>query len=62
MSARDTNERDERLRMAEDILSELGNGYWSAVLDDASHGEPKMGQRVLDYWRRWDQPEGRKGQ
>jgi hypothetical protein len=45
-------ERDRRLMLAENILSDLATGYWVAILDD--HDDPvtvKMGQRILNYWR-----------
>jgi len=46
------DERDRRLKIAEEILSELATGYWVSVLDsnDLEVQKP-IGQRVLDYWR-----------
>ena len=50
-------ERDERLRQAEEILSDLATGYWVAVLDDRDDPvREKMGQRVLNYWRTFEKP------
>ena len=48
----DTAERDRRLKLAEEILSDLATGHWVAVLDAADAPvETRMGQRILDYWR-----------
>ena len=49
---------DRRLMMAEELLSDLASGYWTAILDD--NDDPvteKMWQRVLNYWRTWDSPQ-----
>jgi hypothetical protein len=51
------DERDQRLMLAEEILSDLATGYWVAVLDDNDDSvKERMGQRILNYWRMWDSP------
>ena len=57
------DERDRRLMMAEELLSDLASGYWTAILDD--NDDPvteKMGQRVRNYWRTWDSPQNAGGE
>ena len=52
------DERDRRLMMAEELLSDLASGYWTAILDDNDGPvTEKMGQRVRNYWRTWDSPQ-----
>lgn len=47
-----SDERDQRLMLAEEILSDLATGYWVSVLDDSDDPvKERMGQRVLNYWR-----------
>ena len=47
----------QRLIEAEDILSDLSTGYWISVLDDADAPvNVKMGQRVLNYWKKQNDP------
>ena len=47
-----TPEKDRRLLLAEEILSDLATGYWVAALDAADAPvEVRMGQRILNYWR-----------
>ena len=48
-----TGSVSQRLIEAEDILSDLSTGYWVATLDDADAPvNEKMGQRVLNYWKK----------
>jgi hypothetical protein len=48
--------------LAEDILSDLATGYWVCVLDNADDWvNTKMGQRILNYWGRWN-AKNKKGQ
>lgn len=43
--------------LAEEILSDLATGYWVSVLDDSDYPvKERMGQRILNYWRKWDSP------
>ena len=51
------DERDQRLMLSEAILSDLSTGYWVAILDDNDDPvKEKMGQRILNYWRKWKSP------
>ena len=52
------NERDKRLLLAEQILSDLATGFWVSVLDDNDDPclKDNMGQRIKNYWRKWDSP------
>jgi len=43
----------QRLIEAEDILSDLSTGFWVSTLDDSDAPvNEKMGQRVLNYWKK----------
>jgi len=43
----------QRLIEAEDILSDLSTGFWISTLDDTDAPvNEKMGQRVLNYWKK----------
>ena len=57
-ATRSLDERDKRLMLAEEILSDLATGYWVARLDDNDDPvKEQMGQRILNYWRKWNSPE-----
>jgi len=52
-SSRLTGSVSQRLIEAEDILSDLSTGFWVSTLDDADVPvNVKMGQRVLNYWKK----------
>lgn len=55
------DELQERVRLAEAILGSLSSGAWVAELDELDRfidPASRMGQRVLDYWRKWEEKGG----